>query len=240
MSMGDASVASFPESAIPENIALFNTDHILINTTVSNRYLIKELSPVFIYSTIPLKKQSVFTAGIGRVGGQQFSEQFGELGFAKLLGKKITAGIKIQYHQWHVNDTYYYNSNAIIPEICIYANPLRNISFGALIRNPVRFRMNAIDKPLPVTIHSGLAIRVSEKISLACSVIQQSDLPLSFQTGLEYALFTKIFIRFGCRSLPLSQSFGFGVKLTNWKLDVAYRTEPILGNSSSITLTYLL
>ena len=242
MAMGNASVASMSNYGILKNISFIQFENkTLISCTVSNNFFIKDLSPAFVSFYKSFNDNLAIASTIGRIGNKTFSEQFIETGIAKKLGQKFYASIKIQFYHWIKSDSYYENSNAFIPTIGLFANPLKNFCFGVLIRNPVRVRMNTIEKnKLPAEINPGIFCKVSEKVMLAFSVNQKSNQPLSTQLGLEYVFHSNFFLRFGWQTVPISESFGFGLKMNKLILDIALKTHPLLGNSSSISLTFPL
>ena len=175
------------------------------------------------------------------MGNNHFSEQFFETGIAKKLGRIFSAGIKFQYHQWLLNEQRYENSSVIIPEIDLYAEPLKDFSFGVIIRNPVRVRMSTIEKKkLPAMIDPGISYKVSDKLILAISTIQLSDRPISCQAGVEYKFHPRLSLRFGWHTDPVCESYGFELMLSKLKLDLSLQTHPFLGNSTSLALTFPL
>ena len=237
--MGNSSVACISDNFIPVNIAatseIKNTS---LNFSVANKYFIKELSPVFLSIVKPFKNDFSVLAGLGRIGNSQYSEQLYEGGIVKKLAQKFSAGIKIQFHQWIISESQYKSSRCFIPEASLFANPLKNIFFGVIIRNPVRVRMNTIEKnKLPAVINTGLSVKVSDKLLFACSAIQQSDETLSFQTGVEYSFHPRFLLRTGFHTLPLCESFGISLKLSKVFIELSLQTHPVLGNSSTIALT---
>ncbi len=101
--------------------------------------------------------------------------------------------------------------------------------------------MNAIEQnKLPAEINTGISYKVSEKVLIAISAKQNSLQVLSTQLGLEYIFHSNLYFRFGWQTLPISESFGFGLKLNRIYLDMAIKTHPTLGNSSSVGLTFSL
>jgi hypothetical protein len=101
--------------------------------------------------------------------------------------------------------------------------------------------MNAIEeKPLPAEIHTGIAVHVSDRLDLTGSLKQVSESELSYQAGFEYAFYSFFFLRCGFHTLPSSESFGAGLRLKNFMMDVGFETNPLLGLSSAISLCFLL
>ena len=238
--MGNASVACQPSYGPSKNIAFIPVEKkSFLSFGIANNYHIKDLSPAFITFLKSFGGNTSLQLSAVRMGNNFFSEQFAEAGLAKRINSKITAGISIKYHQWILKESIYVNSNTLIPSFGILIFPLKNISFGVLVRNPVRVRMNSIEEnKLPAQINPGFSIKVSEKVSLACSAIQQNDLPLSTQLGLEYMFHPKLFFRTGWHTVPHTLTFGFGLKLKRFCLDTSLQTHSVLGNSTAVALTF--
>jgi len=240
MAMGNASVACLPTSGFSKNMAFIPQERkSFLCMNVMNKYFIKDLSPVFLSFIKSFNGTFSVNAGIGRMGNDKFSEQMIETGIAKKLSDKFFAGIKIEYHQWAFSDGNYSNSHTFIPSVGLYTNPIKNLSLGVIIRNPVRSRMNAIEtNKLPAQINPGFSLKVSEKIKIACSVTQQNDRPLATQFGMEYSFHPRLFFRCGWQTVPVSESFGFALLLDRMFIDLSLQTHPLLGNSYSMAITF--
>jgi hypothetical protein len=238
MAMSNSSVAALPSYGFSKNMAFIPAQKkSYITMTVFNKYLLKDLSPVFLNYVKSFNKFSIST-GIGRTGNDNFSEQMLEAGIAKKLGEKFYAGIKIEYHRWILSDANYPQNHVLIPSAGIYTNPLKNLSLGVIIRDPVRSRMSAIETTkLPALLNPGLSLKVSEKIIVATSVIQQSSKPLSTQFGLEYFFHPRLVFRCGWQTLPSSESLGFALLLNHLSIDFGLQTHPLLGNSFAIAIS---
>jgi hypothetical protein len=242
LGMGNSSIASSSPDGTPKNLALISNEKMTaFSCSVLCNYNIKDISPACLSFYTSIDGNLSLQASIGKLGSKSFSEEFIEAGIAKKLAANFSIGIKIQYHRWMLNDSYYENSQSLIPSIYLFASPLKNLGFGVFIQNPVRSRMNAIEQnKLPAKINTGISIRVSEKVQLAGSVNQQSNFPLSSQFGVEYIYHPKFILRFGWHTLPVSISFGFGLRFSKFNLDLAIQTHNELGNSSAIALTFKL
>ncbi len=242
LAMGNATVGCIPSYGPAKNSSYIQSDKkSIINLTASNNFFIKDLSPAFLSFYKSFNERTAIYSDIGKIGNKSFSEQFIETGISKKLGQKFYASILIQYHQWIINESIYENSHALVPLVGLFTIPIKNLCFGVLIRNPVRVRMNAIEQnKLPVEINTGISYKVSEKVLIAISAKQRSQQVLSTHLGLEYIFHSNLYFRFGWQTLPVSESFGFGLKLNRIYLDMAIKTHPTLGNSSSVSLTFSL
>jgi hypothetical protein len=239
-SAGSSFIAARNEFAVPKNISLFNSKKIVFTAGVENRYFIKELSPAIFHAIIPISNSTAIAAGIQRLGNKSYSENAFDLGIAKKLGSKFNAGIQFHYNASGFTDAHYSTLKNINPEFFISSVPLKSISFGAIVRIPVRIRMTAKDSGEKAEINSGFEIRVSDKSVLAFSVAQQNELPLSIHAGMEYNIVSGIYLRCGCQTQPLRESFGLGYIFNNWSLDAGYRTESVPGSSAAVSISFRL
>jgi hypothetical protein len=240
MQLGNASIACLPSYGISKNIAYIDeSGRSFLSMNITNKYSINKYSPIQLSFIKSFNGKTSVRAGISKTGTNNFSEQYGEIGIAKKLGENFYAGIKLQYYIWTFNETNFENNQAIIPSAGFYAKPLKNLSFGVNIRNPVRSRMNAIEvNKLPAQINPGISLKVSDKIKLACSLMQENEQPLSTQFGAEYFFHRNLIFRCGWQTITFSQSFGFALQ-TRWMImDFGIQTNSILGNSYSFSLSF--
>jgi hypothetical protein len=242
LALSGSSVALPPRGSITENTAILPEDKaVRISSGVVNNYSIPQLNLFSLRLRKKIGEGSSFTAAVLGDGNNILNRRFYELGLGKSLGKKFSAGIRLVFCQWIPGDAYYSKSSSVIPEISLYSNPFPGIYFGALIRNPVRVRMNAIESSrLPAEIQNGICCRLSDKIHLTGSLHQASDRPLSWHSGVEYAIIENLSLRTGYSSRPVSQSIGFGLRMVKMNLDIALFTHAQLGNSGGIALTFRL
>ncbi len=240
--MASSTVGSEPLNSISINpsIQTKGKKH-FISIHAINNYSINELSPISLKFQNKLGENNTLIAGIGKMGGKYFSQQYFEAGLSKSLGPKLSAGIKVSYHTWIIPEANIENTHAWIPELGIYSIPFKDFSFGVIVRNPVRSRMTTIaGNKIPAEINPGISIMLSEKLILACSAIQVNNQPINLQTGMEYRMHKTLILRCGIRTLPLSQSFGMTIKISDFNLDIGFRTNPYLGNSTALALTFSL
>lgn len=213
----------------------------LISCHAINNYNIKELSP---YSTRILHKWGNNTSlqgGIGKMGNAHYSLNFFDAGLSKRIGQKLYAGIRINYNYWRLDELEKTPNDFWSTELGVFAAIKSGLFYGAIIRNPVRFRMNAIEQNnLQTELNQGLSFRLTEKILIACSFLQKSKNQFSFQSGTEYQAHKKLLLRFGLQTTPFSQCYGFTFLTQNLGLDMGYKTHPVLGNSAAIALTFYL
>jgi hypothetical protein len=239
--MSNSTVATAPAYGIPVNNAIINNSiKTNISATVLNKYYLSELSSASIGYIKNFNSTTGISFGIACTGTKAASEQSAAIGIAKKVNSKVSIGIKASFHRWQFEDSYYPVSQTILPEVHVVASPIKKLCLGVIIRNPVRSRMNAIEQKLPATIISGFSYLISDKVTLASSLTQKSNDTFSIQSGVEYMFHSKIFIRAGWQTYPLSQSFGFGLNISKFFIDVSIQTQQHLGNNSSVSLIFNL
>ena len=240
--MGSSSVGSESINSISKNPSIQPIDgKNYFSCNVINNYTIRELSPFSLKYQHKFGENNCLLAGIGKMGGKYFSEQYFEVGVSKHLGSKLSAGIRLNYSTWIIPESTIENSKTWEPELGIFANPFQNFFFGVIIRNPVRFRMTTIaSNNMFAEINPGISFRISEKLIIAGSVLQINNQPVNVQTGIEYRFHKILFLRCGIRTNPLTQSFGISLKMSCFNLDMGLRTNPYLGNSTAMALTFAL
>lgn len=239
LALSYSTVASVNTFTVQENIASIRNNGTLITLTGLNRF-IKEFSSIYGSATHASQNGFTFYAGIGRMGRTVYAEQFCEAGIARRLGKSISAGIKLRYYQWIIGESGYPNSSSIMPDLNLAFHPTGHFAIGVIIRNPVRSRMSAVaSERLPSSISTGFTYTLSKKVTLSMAG-RQRDRILSIQSGVEYQPQDWVFLRAGMQSSPVCQSYGFGLKHKNLLLDAGMQIGTQAGNSSAISLTFLL
>lgn len=240
--MAGASIASAAPIGIPLNIAAINPAHDgSISADICNRYTLNELTQYSLSIMKIIKSNLLLQTGLGRIQNPAFTQQVIELGVAKKLGRKFSAGVKMQWMQWMLDDNYYNDSHYILPEAFLHVTPFQNVSFGAIIRNPTRVRLDAASyQSLPAEIHIGVCAHLSEKTSLNGSLKQISDSEMSYQLGVEYIFSSKLFLRTGYHTLPATESIGLGFLLKKFALEVSFETNSVLGISSASSISFSL
>jgi hypothetical protein len=240
--MASSTVGSEPINSISKNPSIQTKGKKnFISIHAINNYSIYELSPFSLKSQHKFGENNCFLTGLGKMGGKNFSQHYIEAGFSKSLGPKFSIGIKVSYYTWLIPESNIENNHALRPELGMFAMPFKNFSFGVIVRNPVRSRMTTIaGNKIPAEINSGISILISEKLILTSSALQENSKALNLQTGLEYRLHKVLMLRCGIRTGPLSQSFGMSLKVSDFNLDLGFRTNPYLGNSTALALTFSL
>ena len=213
------------------------------STTISagfeNAYFIKELSTNAIAFALPTKS-GVFGVNYTYFGYTKFNQNKFGLAYSKKLAKRISAGIQINYLYTHIEGEY--GSQGVASgEIGLLTEPIDDFFLAAHISNFWRAEYSASDDIyLPMVFKFGASYILYKTAILSAEIEKDLDLPVIFKSGLEFNMENKVFLRFGIATNPMLFSFGFGYKLDDFKIDIAFSKHPVLGYSPAVTLEYAI
>jgi hypothetical protein len=86
----------------------------------------------------------------------------------------------------------------------------------------------------------GLGFRPSDKIFVATEIEKDIDYKATWRSGLEYAIYKKVFFRTGFNFNPNAAYFGLGAQKKNLKFDYAIRFNQIIGLAHQVSAVYLI
>ena len=202
----------------------------------SNMFNVHDLRETSFAAAIPVEKYG--TAGVNYSYSGNPASNFSKFGlaYAKRLGKRITAGIQIDYLRF--NQLNYGNSGAAVGEIGFMAEPIKNLYLGAHIFNPWRAKLNGTEDYINSVLRIGAGYNFSEKVLVTAETEKDIDKPIVFRTGTEYNMVAGLFLRAGVALNPVKYSFGLGYNYNGITADVAYISHTILGYYFQFGLAY--
>ena len=229
-----------------DNMAQFNNQagiagltEMTISAGFKNVYFIKELSTNVLAFALPAKS-GVFGVNYTYFGYSKFNQNKFSLAYGKTLGKRISAGIQLNYLYTHIEGEYGSQGMAT-GEIGLITEPIDDFFIGMHIANFWRAKYESPDDIyLPMLVKFGASYILYESVLLSAEVEKDLELPLIFKSGLEYGLADKFFLRFGVATNPMIFSFGFGYRLKPFNVDIAFTKHPVLGYSPVISLEYAI
>ena len=171
--------------------------------------------------------------------GNSFSNfsKFG-LAYSKRLGKRITAGIQIDYFRFVQLD--YGNDGAAVGEFGLIAEPVNNLFIAAHVFNPWRANYSLIDETLESSLRLGTAYYFSEKVVFMLETEKELDQKAIFRAGTEYNIIHGLFIRAGVATNPNKFSFGLGYNYKGVSIDASYISHQTIGYYMQFGLGYTL
>jgi hypothetical protein len=202
-----------------------------------NRFLVKELSLKGGVIAYPIKA-GTFGVSVSSFGYANYSESKFGLAFGKAFGEKFSAGIQLDYLTTHIGENYG-KHGAVAGEIGIQAKPLKNLTIGAHLFNPTRAKLaDYSNERTPTIIRLGLDYKFSDKVFVAVETEKDIDHKPVFKAGLEYTPSEVLYLRAGISTNPSLSSFGFGLKLKQFRLDFASSFHSVLGYTPQVGVMY--
>lgn len=199
-----------------------------------NRFNISELGTRMAGIVIPAGRASL---GIvySHFGYSYFRREMGGVACGLALGKKIAAGIQVDYFSEKTTGEYD-NFQSVTCEAGLTVKPQENIMIGLHIFNPVPNSVRKIS--LPTSIRAGAGIELSKVLFAGAEAEMSSGKELLLRTGFEYEAARNFKLRGGFCTENTSFSFGLGYLLKFLKLDLSFVTHEKLGFSSSCSLIF--
>ena len=105
-----------------------------------NRYFLKELSQKNLGLALPALK-GVFSLAVNNFGYHLYNQTKADLGYAMKLGKNVSAGVKINWHNLHISESEERN-NAFSGEVGVIYSPIDNLKIGASAANVSNSQFN--------------------------------------------------------------------------------------------------
>lgn len=204
-----------------------------------NRFLLKELSLRSGVVAIPLKAGTIGLS-LSNFGYSLYKENKYSLAFAKAFSRNFSAGMAIDYLHTRIAEENG-NFSAVVGEIGIQAKPYKNMVVGAHLYNPTRSKAaRNSQEHLPTILRFGLGYSLSSQVFLTVETEKDLAEKAIFKAGIEYQPLNHFYLRIGTGSEPVLTTFGFGLHLNNFQLDVSANYHQTLGITPQLGLSYLV
>lgn len=205
----------------------------LVNHQIN--YFVKELSVSLIQFNYHINKYSCIQSAFSYSGNKNFNETNFQIGYGKKLGEKLNAGITFNYSRLNYSDNSYSTIPIATPTIYIFAKATNKIHFGCSIHNPARIKIKS-KQNYPASLIGGVSYLPTDKTKLAIVAIQENGKEMKFSVGLEYMFMNTLELRAGYQNKINLLSAGLSLILKNLQIEFAYRSQLIIGNSTSLSI----
>ncbi len=194
-----------------------------------NNFLLKETGLKAAAFAIPLKEIGVIGLNVSSYGFDQFSENKFGLAFAKQFGEILSMGIQLDYLQTRFTEPYG-SKGLLFGQFGIRGQLTDEFALGVHIYNPTR---TSIEKDLndrvPTILKTGLSYQFNDKLVTVLEIEKDLETKINIKAGAEYGVHEKFDVRFGVNSLQRKVSFGAGINLDDWEIDLASEYHQTLG-----------
>lgn len=208
-----------------------------IGLAYQNRFLLKELanqSVAFNYAS----KYGSFGLYFQQTGFSLYRQMIGGVGYGMKLSDNFSTGVSINYQRVTFGDIYG-SVGSISASLGLFYELNKNIDLGVNIANINRAKINDYqDERFPTVFNLGMKYKFSE--GTFWSIEAEKDLlhPINIKSGIEIEAHEVFVLRLGMNSYPFQTALGVGLKMKNWRLDIATSWHTSLGINPSAGLVY--
>lgn len=199
------------------------------------RFALTSLNDFGLVSAIPTRF-GVVGLSMQYFGFEAYQEQKIGLSYARQLFEKLALGVQFNYLNTQIID--YGNKGVPTIDIGLQAQLTKTLRLGMTVYNPIA--VEVADEPLPTLLVIGLAYQPSSKLTIITEVKKDIALPARVVLGIDYQLLKQFALRFGVGSFPANYSFGIGLKLDKFNIDIASKYHQVLGFTPAFSLSYAL
>jgi hypothetical protein len=236
--MGNAGVATSDIwSTVNNQAALTLLENAEVSAFYKNNFGMSELSLSALSVAFPAKTV-IFGGSVAHFGFSEYGETKISITCAKRLWRMFSLSAQINYTSLNFMSAFQ-SATAISGEVGLFADLTDNFYIGAHVSNPTKSSLSFDEKEyLPVRYKVGTAYKPIPSLLFCIDFIYDSDNNISFCGGFEYYILSPLCIRAGASTNPELFTFGAGYCYKRINFDVAFNYHNVLGNISSISISY--
>lgn len=202
-----------------------------------NRFLIKEMGTQTGAFTLKTR-HGMLGATVGYSGDANFNTTKAGIAYALKFGNRFAAGIQLDYIGTSLAEEYGKHSNVTF-DIGIMVKLTEKLNFGVHTFNPMHVKISEYNNErIPTILNAGFGLTLSDKLLMTAEAYKNSDQPMEFRSGVEYKLSRIAYARIGLSTNPARYTFGFGLEMKNFTMDLSSSVHEQLGYSPQISLQY--
>ena len=199
------------------------------------RFNIAEIQYTGFGAMLPVGQSGAFGLAVTALGDARYGETKAGFSYARRLAKGFSLGIQLDYLNAHVVD---YGTNAALTfEVGIDAHLSKEVRLGAHIYNPTRTRINTTDY-LPTVFALSGAYTPNRNVCFTVQFEQDPRYTPTLKAGLEYHILRFVDVRAGVATTLNYASFGVGIHLRRFRLDIATELHQILGLTPCVGIVF--
>jgi hypothetical protein len=202
-----------------------------------NRFGVPEMGLRAGAFALPFGKNAV-GLNIRTYGYTLYSEQQAGLTYARAFGDHLRIGMQFNYIGFRFSDYYGQKSVFTATVGATYAFG-RNLVLGAQVFNPNEQRITETgNERVPSMVRFGARYRFSDQVFVCSEVEQSLNTKPVIKAGIEYKPVSVLVLRAGISGNPRTSSFGFGLVLKKFQIDMAGSFHPALGFTPQFGITF--
>lgn len=202
---------------------------------------------LFFFSSIGIKHAALnLTTSLGNLGFSYQQIDFagyydakGGIAYARKFSEKFSAALQFDLLMVRpdVSEKMYYNFTG---EISILAHPNTNLWLAFHMYNPFAVSYNTLyyTESVPVITRLGFRYAFSKEVFIALEGEGHSVFGFNFKSGFEYQPVPVVSIQAGVASNPIQISFGTGVTVNNFHINMSLTQTEKAGRSAGFSIDY--
>ncbi len=200
------------------------------------RFLLVNLNQYTAVAGLPTKS-GTFGLQADYFGYSNYNETQLGVGYARSLGNKIDVGVKFNYYNLRIPA--YTAASAFHFEAGIVMHLSEKLHAGFSVFNPVGGVLNkTADEKIASVYRGGLGYEASDKFFISAEIVKEQNKNVGVNTAFQYQLIKQLLLRGGINTVNTQPFVGVGVKLNQFRVDVAAAYHPQLGISPGVMLLF--
>ena len=203
----------------------------------NDRFMMKELSQKSARITMPVLG-GVFTPEYDYYGFSLFNTSRASLGYAKQLSKTICAGINLNYHNVHIDDSPT-NANTMSGDVGVVCHPTKSLILGTYVRNISNSQYSGGDTILPSQIQVGAAYSIYGGHSICIDIDKNSLVSgITAHIGIVARIMDNAKIIAGVSTQPFTVGAGADFSFKGFQMQFSARRNQYLGWIPSVSVCW--
>lgn len=203
-----------------------------------NQFLLKELGMSAGAFSFKAKGGSLGLS-YSSYGSSLFNTKKITLGFGKMFGKRLAAGVGLDYINIYQSGNYG-SANIFTFDFGMLAKPSDKVAIGAHVFNPIRAELgDYLGEKIPVFYNMGLVWIIDENFKIMADAMNDEVNQIKFSGAAEYKIMDLLYVRIGIMTNNrMVFNFGFGLHLGDIHVDFSSSMHQVLGYSPGVSLSY--
>jgi hypothetical protein len=203
-----------------------------------NSFFLKGLNNFAFEGAFPIKKAGTLGVNINYLGYNAYNDKKIGLSYSLKLIKELSIGLQLDYLNTKIGNNYG-SKNYFTFEFGIFARPIKELSIGAHIYNPLSLTVDeATNEKVPTIFKLAATYNIKEVIYLTAETEKDIRDEFLFRFGLDYRPIDILSVRAGISTQPITGVFGVGFKVKGLNIDLNSSFHPNLGFSTQAGLSY--
>ena len=203
-----------------------------------NSFFLKGLNDFAFVGAFPIKKAGTIGVSINYLGYNAYNDKKIGLSYSLKLIKELSIGLQLDYLNTKIGNNYG-SKNYFTFEFGIFAQPIKELSIGAHIYNPLSLTVDeASNEKVPTIFKLAATYNIKNMVFLTAETEKDIRDEFIFRFGLDYRPIDILSLRGGISTQPITGVFGVGFNVKGLKIDLNSSFHPNLGFSTQAGLSY--